>query len=74
MADVDDVGEFVVSQQSARVQCTLKCLQGTRHCFEKSFNNSLFCVFNQVAVSPRVEIPWRGLEPEARRRSAGARV
>ena len=35
----------------------------------------VFCVFSQVAVTPRAEIPWRGLEPEARRRQAGgARV
>ena len=39
-ADVDDGGELVVSQQSSRVQCTRKCLQDTRHCFQKSFNNS----------------------------------
>ena len=23
----------------------------------------VFCVFSQVAVTPRAEIPWRGLEP-----------
>ena len=31
-----------------------------------------FFFFNQAAVLPRVEMPWCGLEPEARRRQAAA--
>ena len=47
-ADTDDVGEFVVSQRSARVHCTCtnKCLQDTRCCFQLSIIR-VSCVFSQ---------------------------
>ena len=48
-ADIEDVGEFVVSQRSARVHCTCSHAHKTRD-VAFSFNNPCILCFQPVTV------------------------
>ena len=64
-ADTDHVGEFVVSQRSARVHCTCtKFLQDTRCCFQFLII-SVSYVFSQEQFTMSRD-PWCGLQSATR--------